>query len=48
MADDLPVSKSLNFYLVTDDLPVSDRVGISIWWLMTCLLVTELEFLFGG
>ena len=29
-------------------LPVNDRVGISIWWLVTCLLVTEFEFLFGG
>ena len=34
--------------MVADESPVSDRVGISIWWLMTCLLVTELEFLFGG
>ena len=32
---------------MADELPVSDRVGISIWW-MNCLLVTELEFLFGG
>ena len=34
--------------MVAGDLPVSDRVGISIWWLMNCLSVTELEFLFGG
>ena len=33
---------------MVDELPVSDRVGISIWWLMNCLLVTEFEFLFGG
>ena len=33
---------------MVDDLPVSDRTGISIWWLMILLLVTELEFLFGG
>ena len=55
VADELPVSNrglvgivSWDFYLVADELPVSDRVGISIWLLMTCLLVTELEFLFGG
>ena len=29
---------------MVDELLVSDRVGISIWWLITCLLVTELEF----
>ena len=44
MVDELPVS---DIYLAADDLPVSDKVGISIWWLVTCLLVTELEFLFG-
>ena len=31
---------------MADELPVSDRVGISIWWQMNCLLVTELEFFF--